>query len=80
MGNWEQKLAGDEVIRVGKNAIIGRNGAILEISINGTNWETIHTFPPAEGEFFIIDLPTATYLRLTGGGAWAISLYNEMSG
>ena len=80
IGNWQARTGGEEITASGRHAIIARNGAILEISIDGNNWETVHTFPPTEGEVFEIDLPTETYLRVSGGGQWTISKFNEMSG
>ena len=79
-GNWQVFTAGSEVQIWGRHAIIARNNAILEVSIDQNNWETIHTFPTDNGELYEFDLPTKTWIRVTGGGQWTLSKFNEMSG
>ena len=77
LGNWVQQASGDEITNWGNMVIIARNGAILEIAVTDADqWEIIHTFPATEGEFYPIDLPTDTRLRVSGGGAWTWSRYN----
>ena len=80
MGNWEQYTSGTEIQVRGKHAIIARNGAILEVSLDQNNWENVHVFPADAGELFVFEVPSATWVRVTGGGQWAIGKFNEMSG
>ena len=77
IGNWQAKSSGAEARVWGRVGIIARDGAILEVAVQDTdNWETIHTFPPTEGEYYILDLPTDTRIRISNGGAWTYSRFN----
>jgi hypothetical protein len=73
--------AGDPGIMLrGPHVVVGRNGQELQMSIDDVQYETIHTFPATEGEFFQLDLPTDTFIRIVGSGPWTYAAYNQMSG
>ena len=81
IGNWTRMSANDPgVVMRGPHVVVGRNSQELQMSIDDVQYETIHTFPVSEGEFFPLDLPTDTYIKVVGTGPWTYGVYNQMSG
>jgi hypothetical protein len=85
LGNWVLYSAGavgtaDEVSISGSYLILGRNEQVLELSVDGTNWDQFHTFPVGAAEIFPINVPSETIVRLIGPSQWALGRFNQMSG
>jgi hypothetical protein len=84
LGNWEEVPSTSEVELVGRVNILADKNSILEIAITDDSppvWYTVYNYPN-KAEAFEISLSTLTRVRVTtgGGGVWAYSRFNEMSG